>query len=118
MKKRGAIAGSGFFIVIIAASVLFMGDRDGAEETPAPPAGGGMTATIDPETGEFVAGPGPEIPQATGHEGLVEKPSEIPGGGVTVDLEGRFQNSVTAVVDSTDSLHIECGPDSSHAGGR
>lgn len=63
----------------------------------------GMNVYIDPQTGEFISEPKqgqnalkitPEMQNATStsSEGLVEEKSAVPGGGVMIDLKGRFQS--------------------------
>lgn len=62
-----------------------------------------MSVYIDPQTGEFIPEPKPgqnaleitpEMQNAasTSSEGLVEEKSPVPGGGVMIDLKGRFQS--------------------------
>ena len=46
----------------------------------------------------------------TSDQGLVEKPSPVEGGGMMVELDGRFQNTVVVDGDS-----VECVPDSQAA---
>jgi hypothetical protein len=69
----------------------------------------GMKVYIDPQTGAFLSEPAPgaaplELSPAernvlsTSHQGLVEAPSSVPGGGVKLDLQGRFQSPLTATV--------------------
>ncbi len=76
-----------------------------------------MKVFIDPETGEFIASPSkepstdkkrvPEAAYSTSHEGLVETPSETPGGGMMIDLQGRFRNPLTATRDKDGNLIIQ-----------
>jgi hypothetical protein len=35
---------------------------------------------------------------STSHQGLVEAPSPVPGGGVMVDLQGRFRSMLFATI--------------------
>lgn len=90
----------------------------------APEGAAGMTIHIDPRTGarlpEPAAGsvPLPLSPQlrdalSTSHQGLVEVPSPVPGGGVKLDLQGRFQSPLVVTIDAdgkTRTRHI--GPQS------
>jgi hypothetical protein len=72
---------------------------------------------IDPETGEFITPeeaevlpekrPLPHAAYSTSQEGLEEKTSPIPGGGTMVDLRGRFQNPLTATINSSGDIKIE-----------
>ena len=69
----------------------------------------GMTVHINPETGAILKEPAPGTvplqlsPQernamSRSQEGLVSVPSTVPGGGVTVDLQGRFRSPLIATV--------------------
>jgi hypothetical protein len=81
------------------------------EKAPAvPERASGMTVYIDPQTGAILQEPAPGTvpleltPQernalSTSHEGLVEVPSPVPGGGVKLDLQGRFQNPLIVTID-------------------
>ena len=86
----------------------------------------GFVVHIDPATGR-VAEPSPNtIPivideqwanrLSTSSEGLVEKPSPVPGGGTMVDLQGRFQNTFVAAVDGTGRVGATCISDLAKAG--
>jgi hypothetical protein len=44
-------------------------------------------------------------------EGLVEVPSPVAGGGVMVDLKGRFQNTFVATVDGAGQVDATCVPE-------
>lgn len=72
----------------------------------------GMSVYIDPQTGEFIPEPKqgqkaleitPEMQNATStsSEGLVEEKSPVPGGGVMIDLKGRFQSPLIITQDPT-----------------
>jgi hypothetical protein len=76
-----------------------------------PPVSAGMVIHVDPRTGDLLREPapgsvplqlGPELSNAlsTAHQGLVEVPSPAAGGGVTVDLQGRFQNPLIVTIDA------------------
>jgi hypothetical protein len=81
----------------------------------------GQTVYIDPNTGEVLSAPAPGTQPlrlspaernalSTSHQGLVQVPSAIPGGGVKLDLQGRFQSPFIAIVaaDGTASVnHLE-----------
>lgn len=69
----------------------------------AAPTQGGMTVHIDPVTGRFLSEPTPdseplvitpeiENAMSTSSEGLVEQVNPVKGGGVIMDLRGRFQS--------------------------
>lgn len=78
----------------------------------------GMRAYKDPKTGKL--GPPPpsersskaslEMDRAvsTESEDLVEVPSPVPGGGVMVDLKGRFQSHTKATKDAEGEVTIDC----------
>jgi len=92
----------------LAAAPVFSG-----ESQPAAVPGGapGMVIHVDPQTGAILKEPAPGTvplqlsPQltnslSTSHQGLVETPSSVPGGGVKVDLQGRFQNPLIVTIDA------------------
>jgi hypothetical protein len=83
---------------------------DALEQPPANAAVGSASQRVfvDPETGELVS-PARAMPKqappanaafSTSHEGLVEEESPVPGGGVMVDLQGRFQSPLMVTLDS------------------
>lgn len=99
------------------------GETAKAPTTDAPVrAAAGYVVHIDPETGEFVAPTqntvSVELDEwmrnalSTSSEGLKVVPSPVPGGGMMVDLQGRFQNTFVAVVDESDHVAATCN--SSH----
>ena len=122
MQKRGAIVIGGLAVIVIAvvAVVQYAPNQPEpvATDTSLAPGEAGMIATIDPETGETVVSAGSGEAFSTSDEGLVEVPSTAPGGGVMVDLQGRFQNTAVATVCDSDSVHIQCVPDSCEHGGQ
>jgi hypothetical protein len=78
----------------------------------------GMMIYIDPQTGAILQEPAPGTvplqltPQfqnafSTSHQGLVEVPSAVPGGGVEVDLQGRFQHPFIATIDANGKLKMQ-----------
>jgi hypothetical protein len=90
---------------------------------PAPPAfsaegdAPGLTIYIDPQTGAILKEPAPGTvplqltPQlqnafSTTHHGLAEVLMTAPGGGVKVDLQGRFQSPLFATVDANGKIKI------------
>jgi hypothetical protein len=92
-----------------------------ADVAPPKVAPGGMRAFIDPQTGRFVSEPAPGTPPlelspaelnafSTSDQGLVEVPSTVPGGGVKVDLQGRFQSPLTATVGADGKVTIGHAP--------
>jgi hypothetical protein len=92
---------------------------------PRVPTAGGMVVHIDPATGEFVEPRDGTVPVAldketldalsTSAEGLVETPSPVPGGGVMVDLRGRFHSTHIAVTDGAGGLSATCHSGAPHA---
>jgi len=93
------------------------------EPLPAPAAGAapaapGMTIHIDPKTGAIVDEPAPGTvplpltPQlrnalSTSHQGLVEEVSPVPGGGVKLDLQGRFHNPLAVTIDGEGKVRMQ-----------
>lgn len=81
----------------------------------------GMRVYRDPATGEFIAPP-PDAPDAdrtvapdaaaralsTAPGALVEEPGTSPAGGVTLDLQGRFQSDESATIDATGAVRTRC----------
>jgi hypothetical protein len=90
-----------------------------AADTPQPldPATAGMRVYIDPVTGEFLQEPPQPLvteavkdihdPFSTSTEGLKEVPAPV-GGGVMVDLKGRFQQIVSATIDDSGKVKAVC----------
>ena len=82
----------------------------------APTAGArpGSWVQVDPQTGKRVplSARGVTIPPdpafSTSHQGLVEKPA--PGGGMMIDLQGRFRSAATARLGTDDKPHVGCVP--------
>ena len=80
----------------------------------------GMRAYIDPETRKFVPPPVFVEPDQSSYnvqdqmnyssEGLVEKPSEVEGGGIMVDLQGRFRNTSVATINPDGTVSAPCLP--------
>jgi hypothetical protein len=76
----------------------------------------GMKIYIDPQSGQLTTAPAGGAPLqlspaeenalSTSHQGLVESLSPVPGGGVIVDLQGRFQNPLFATVDGAGKVTI------------
>lgn len=89
-------------------------------DTPAPQAteAAGFRVYLDPETGRFVPEPPagaevePDVATAeavsTRSVDLVEQPSPVPGGGMMLDLQGRFQNAIEMSVDASGALSSDC----------
>jgi hypothetical protein len=92
--------------------------RPSAGQPAATPQGAGMIIYIDPQTGAIRQDPAPGTlplelsPQernamSTSHEGLVEVPSTVPGGGVMIDLQGRFQSPLIGTIDADGKLNMQ-----------
>ena len=99
-----------------------------AEKPAAVPGGApGMMIYVDPKTGKFLKEPAPghvplELsPQlqnalSTSHEGLVEVPSSVPGGGIKLDLQGRFQSPLFGTIDADGKLKMQHLKETSESG--
>ena len=82
----------------------------------APVAAAGQMLYVDPVTGQIVDTPAPskDLQAAlttalnNSDEGLVIEKSKVPGGGIMVNLQGRFQNTQTATVDANGTLNAPC----------
>jgi hypothetical protein len=86
-------------------------------QTQTPPQAG-MTVYIDPATGLIRSTPAPgTVPlqispetanaASTSHEGLTPEPSAGPGGGVKMNLQGRFRSPLIATVDGQGRTRIQ-----------
>lgn len=78
----------------------------------------GMKVYIDPRTGRILTEPPPgtaplqltpneQNALSTSHQGLVEVPSSSPGGGVKLDLQGRFQSPLIGTIDANGKVKIQ-----------
>jgi hypothetical protein len=121
MKLKTALLLSVCAIVVLGAWLL-QADAPGtvasADDPQSTAAGAaGMKVYIDPVTGEFLEGP-PEPVRAetvkdindrfsTSTEGLQQVPAPV-GGGVMVDLRGRFQQTVKAAIDDSGKVTVGC----------
>jgi len=85
----------------------------------------GMRIYRDPVTGELVDPPAeapdqvslpPDDALSTSSEGLMETPSPVPGGGVMVDLQGRFRSPLVATQDAEGKIKIQHLPSGPSAG--
>jgi hypothetical protein len=59
----------------------------------------------------------PDDALSTSSEGLVETLSPVPGGGVKVDLQGRFRSPLIATQDAEGKItiqHLPSGPSAGH----
>jgi hypothetical protein len=105
-------------VALLTAAAMSGGDRPDTpspSHTDVPAFAAGQVLTLD-ASGEFST----RAPQAaelrdalgealsTSSEGLVEEKSTVPGGGVMVDLQGRFQNAMTYTVNADGSVSAPC----------
>ena len=80
----------------------------------AAPGRAGQWINVDPQTGKRIAGPAPAAAMAlppafsTSHQGLVEQAA--PGGGVMIDLQGRFRSAATGTVGTDGKAVVDCVP--------
>ncbi len=88
-----------------------------------------MVIYIDPQTGALLKEPAPGTvplqltPQlqnalSTSHHGLIEEPSPVPGGGVKLDLQGRFRSPLFVTTDASGKLRIRHLPEIPGSGDR
>jgi hypothetical protein len=117
MKQRVGL----ILIVCAAVCAAFVGTHRGAGQGDAAAtsvAAPGYRIYIDAATGGIVSEPNGTAPVvldpgvqnalSTSAEGLVETPSPVPGGGVMVELDGRFQNAMMATVDGGGEMTAPC----------
>lgn len=134
MKRSKTLLASGAAVVSVAAWLVSAGvalysgppaqipTADGTAQIPAAGAqatyAAGYVVHIDPETGKPTAASPGTVPLvvdaelrnalSTSSEGLVEVPSPVPGGGMMVDLQGRFQNTFVAAVGESGHIGASC----------
>jgi hypothetical protein len=106
----------------VSEEVIDKSSQENIEKEPTTSSAGsaGMKVYIDPETGEFLDAPPEkktaEIQRAdeeaisTSHEGLEQREVDMPGGGVMIDLKGRFRHYQTATKDADGNIIIRCTP--------
>jgi hypothetical protein len=102
---------------VAAAQPAFSQDSGTQPGATQPPARSGMTVYVDPQTGALRGTPAPgTVPlevtpelrtrMSTSNQGLTETPSTVPGGGMRLDLQGRFQSPMIATVDPNGKVRI------------
>lgn len=74
-------------------------------------------AYVDPQTGKFVPPPRVQAPPdnqplspaalSMSVETLQEEPSPVPGGGMMIDLKGRYRSPITATIDGDGRTTVE-----------
>jgi len=129
MKRKQTLALAA--VVIVAACAFFLIPSGAVDDHAVPAEAGeagasmapqsGYVVHFDPATGKIVE---PSIDSApvefpadwqnalsTSAEGLVEEPSPVEGGGVMVDLRGRFRSAMVAVVDEDGKVTAPCVSD-------
>jgi hypothetical protein len=115
MKRSRIAVGVVAAIALVAVSSwMLMQDSSCPAPAPAAPTGaaGFVAGELDP--GAKAAEPA----LSTSAEGLVAEPSPVPGGGMMIDLQGRFQNAATATVDDSGQATVDCTPADSAGGER
>ena len=109
----GLLVTAGSFAVV--APPVFSGE---SQPTAVREGAAGMTIHIDPQTGAILKEPAPGsvplqlTPQlrnslSTSHQGLVETPSAAAGGGIKLDLQGRFQSPLIVTIDANGKLKMQ-----------
>ena len=139
MQRRNAT-----LLLVGLAIPMMMGDarhHSGAETQPGaaarqitpefsmPVGSAGQILSLDPVTGKPRTTPAPAQAEdlrailgdavSTSSEGLVQEKSPVEGGGIIMNLQGRFQNAVAATVDANGNLTAPCisgSPADAHAG--
>lgn len=111
-----------------AAAPVANGPQPPAEKPVSIPEGAsGMKVYIDPQTGAILKRPAPGTvplklsPQhqnafSTSHQGLVEVPSSVPGGGFKVDLQGRFRSPLIVTIDENGKVKMQHLEETSKSG--
>ena len=113
--RAGLLAAVTVFGLGLAATPVFSED---VEPAAAADGVGGMTIHVDPKTGAILkeSAPGsvplqlsPQLRNAlsTSHRGLVETLSAKPGGGVKIDLQGRFQSPLVVTIDADGEMKLQ-----------
>jgi len=110
MRRRIGVRVAGATLVLCGI-VVATDVRTGEDPRPAPASAPGMKAYVDPTTGALLPGRPASLPSApapagmdASTAGLVEVPT--PGGGVMVDLQGRFQNALVATIEPDGTMRV------------
>lgn len=116
-RQRGHRAGDGAPMVRTNLPVLTQANTHQWPEKSTGPSGqAGRRVHIDPTTGRIGAGP-PSVPAiaagganalSTSGEGLPETPGTTRGGGIKIDVQGRFRNVVVATLGQDGKLTTRC----------
>ena len=117
MRRRPLLALCAIAVIAVCSWSVLRTGRDNADQAAPPRSAAGLIATTgDADKADTALPDRPEF--STSGEGLEVEPSPVPGGGVMIDLQGRFQHAATAAVLDSDSVVVECLPDSgAHGGG-
>lgn len=83
---------------------VFLNPKSG--EFAAPPAGTSTTAPVDTSFNQLR-----ERSYSRSHQGLLAVPNATPGGGVRLDLQGRFRSNYMATKDANGKLSVYCTPE-------
>jgi hypothetical protein len=121
MKPRDPV----LLIALLALPVVAGGDRvhsgpvtpsPAHYDTNAPAFAAGQILNLDP-TGKFTSAQHASDVQtilgeaaSQSQEGLVEEKSPVNGGGIMVNLQGRFQNAMTMSIDANGNTSAPCVP--------
>lgn len=87
-----------------------------APTTPPPAVPASVRVHVDPATGRIIPPPwnakavaaAAPAGSSTSHAGLVEEPGRTAGGGMIVDLQGRFQSRVVATAGTNGTVVTRC----------
>jgi hypothetical protein len=95
-------------------------EKQGEKTAHSPAGAANMRVYTNPNTGEIIqppaGAPAAETPESlekaftTSSQGLVETPSPVPGGGVMIDLQGRFRSPLVATQGADGKVLIEHAP--------
>ena len=117
-ERAGAVAAKALYTSTLVGASAASDESTGAA---------GYVVYIDPATGKFTDSPQNASPivfdaelqnaLSTSSRGLRAEPNPGPGGGMRVDLQGRFQNVMFAVVDSDGHVRTSCVSSLPHAHG-
>ncbi len=111
--KIGLMASMLGAVSVVVNATNALADPSGAPSQTVPAARAGQWIHVDPQTGARTGAPADaraataaDPAFSTSHDGLVERPA--PGGGVTVDLQGRFRSAVIATVGADGKVDVDC----------
>ncbi len=112
----GRVGGSGVEVWPLAVACVLGVSVAGTRADEAPPVevpAPGMRAYADPRTGALLPGPPagrrPEPSPAFSRSGAGLMPTRAPGGGIMIDLQGRFQSPLVATVEPDGRVRLHHG---------